>query len=197
MTLTFTAHRFITFIYHNRYNSCKEVEMRKLLIFLAILSILIVACQPAKAPETVMEKKEAPTAPQQTTAQTTSGEAKFQGKVLAGTTTPYMEFNKADYDLALKTKPYVVLYFYANWCPICKVEQPSTFAAFNELQRSDMIGFRVNYRDSDTDDDEVALAREFGVTYQHTKVVLKNGQRVLKSPESWNKQDYLDNLGKI
>ena len=171
--------------------------MRKIIFILAILTVLLVACQ--KAPE-VMEKKETPAQPAPATSTITapSGEMpKFQGKLLAGTATPYYEFNKADYELALKTKHYVVLYFYANWCPICKAEQPNTFAAFDELQRADMVGFRVNYRDSETDADEEDLAKQFGVSYQHTKVVLKDGVRILKAPDSWDKQRYLDELGAI
>ena len=122
----------------------------------------------------------------------------YTGKVLAGTEkTKYLEFNKADYGKALKEKKKVLLYFYANWCPICKKEQPETFAAFNELKDPDLIGFRVNYRDSDTDADEEALAKEFGVSYQHTKIILKNGQRAGKFPDSWDKQRYLDELAKI
>ena len=122
----------------------------------------------------------------------------YKGKVLAGTEkTKYLDFNKADYDKALKEKKKILLYFYANWCPICKVEQPNTFAAFNEIKDPDLIGFRVNYRDSDTDADEEAIAKEFGVSYQHTKVILKDGQRVLKAPDSWDKQRYFDELAKV
>ena len=124
--------------------------------------------------------------------------SEYKGKVLAGTDkTKYLEFNKADYEIALKEKKKILLYFYANWCPICKKEQPETFAAFNELNEPDLIGFRVNFRDSDTDADEEALAKEFGVAYQHTKVILKNGQRVGKFPDSWDKQRYLDELAKV
>ena len=122
----------------------------------------------------------------------------YTGKMLAGTeSTKYLDFNKADYDRALKEKKKILLYFYANWCPICKVEQPKTFAAFSEINDPDLIGFRVNYRDSDTDADEEALAKEFGVSYQHTKVTLKDGQRIGKFPDSWDKQRYLDELMKI
>ena len=124
-------------------------------------------------------------------------EKSYTGKVLAGTTTKYLDFNKADYEKALKEKKKILLYFYANWCPICKREQPETFAAFNEINDADLIGFRVNYRDSDTDTDEEALAKEFGVSYQHTKVLLKEGQRVGKFPDSWDKQRYLDELAKV
>lgn len=115
---------------------------------------------------------------------------KYSGTVLAGTSAPLLDFKKADYDAALKTDKLVVLYFYANWCPICKAEFPQMQAAFNELTADNVIGFRVNYNDDETDADEKALAREFGVPYQHTKVFVKNGERVLKSPEGWNTARY-------
>ncbi len=171
--------------------------MKRLLMLLALITVFLVAC-PKITETTPTTPTETPIATQKPTETPQVQEMpRFQGKLLAGSTTPYYEFSKADYELALQSKPYVVLYFYANWCPICRAEQPHTFAAFNEIQRTDMVGFRVNFRDSETDDDEVGLARQFGVTYQHTKVVLKNGERVLKSPETWSKEDYLENLGKI
>lgn len=117
-----------------------------------------------------------------------------QGKILAGAQTPYIDFNKADYDRALAESRIIVLYFYANWCPLCKIEEPETFAAFDSLALSTVVGFRVNYKDSDTDDDEVALARQFGVTYQHTKIIIKNGQRVVKAPDSWGKDRYVTEI---
>ena len=123
--------------------------------------------------------------------------AEYKGKILAGTTSRYLEFNQEDYDKALKENKKILLYFYANWCPICKAEQPNTFAAFNELKYPNLVGFRVNFRDSDTDPDEDALAEEFGVSYQHTKIILKDGQKVGKWPDSWDKQRYLGELAKV
>ncbi len=120
----------------------------------------------------------------------------YSGKVLAGTKSKYIEFNKADYDKALSENKKILLYFYASWCPICKKEQPETLAAFNELNDPDLIGFRVNYKDGDDDADEKALAQKFGVAYQHTKVILKEGKQVAKYPDSWIKQRYLDELSK-
>ena len=121
----------------------------------------------------------------------------YNGKVLAGTITPYLDFDKADYDKALKENKIILLNFYASWCPICRAEQQNVFSAFNDLNRKDAVGFRVNFRDSDTDADEEALAKEFGVSYQHTKIILKDGQKVLKAPDSWDKQRYLNELAKI
>lgn len=121
---------------------------------------------------------------------------KYTGNILAGVSSLLIDFNKADYDTAIKTDKLIVLYFYANWCPICKFELPKLYAAFNELTTDKVIGFRVNYNDSDTDDDERGLASQFGVAYQHTKVFVKNGQRILKAPDSWDKDRYLSEINK-
>lgn len=117
--------------------------------------------------------------------------AKYTGTVLAGKSAPLLDFTKADYDVAVKSDKLVVLYFYANWCPICKAETANAlYPVFNELTSDKVIGFRVNYNDSDTDSNEKALASQFGVAYQHTKVFVKNGQRILKSPEGWDDKRY-------
>ena len=71
------------------------------------------------------------------------------------------------------------------------------YPAFNEFTDKGVVGFRVNYNDDETDADEKNLAREFGVAYQHTKVLVKDGQRVLKSQETWTKARYLDELNKL
>jgi len=119
----------------------------------------------------------------------------FQGTVLAGSTSPLLDFKQADYEAVLETDKPILLYFYANWCPLCKNEvRDATYPAFDAFDMDGLVGFRVNYNDSDTDADEVGLAREFGVAYQHTKVLLKNGDRILKSPEQWTKERYLQEM---
>jgi thiol-disulfide isomerase/thioredoxin len=115
---------------------------------------------------------------------------KYSGAMLAGKSVPLLDFTKADYDAAVKTDKLVVLYFYANWCPICKAEFPVMQKVFNELTTDKAIGFRVNYNDDQTDTDEKNLAKHFGVAYQHTKVFVKNGERILKSPEGWDEKRY-------
>ena len=123
--------------------------------------------------------------------------AKYTGTVLAGKSAPLLDFTKADYDTAVKSDKLVVLYFYANWCPICKEETAnSLYPAFNELTTDKVVGIRINYKDSDTDKDEENLARQFGISYQHTKVLLKTGKQILKAPDSWNKTRYLDEINK-
>lgn len=115
----------------------------------------------------------------------------YSGTVLAGSSAPVIDFNAADYSVALQSDKLVVLYFYANWCPICRAEVPQMYAAFNELTTDKAIGFRVNFNDDQTDNNERNLARQFGVPYQHTKVFLKDGAVVLKSSEAWDKNRYL------
>jgi len=112
--------------------------------------------------------------------------------LLAGTTTPYYEFNPTAYTKALAENKVILLYFYADWCPICKKEQTdATLPAFNELQKSNVVGFRVHYNDGKATAEERDLAKQYGITYQHTKVILKDGKQVSKDLNSWNKEKYL------
>jgi thiol-disulfide isomerase/thioredoxin len=120
----------------------------------------------------------------------------WTGPRLAGTLSPYLAFTQQDYALAKESGKIILLYFYADWCPSCIAEQPRAHAAFDALNDPSIVGFRVNYRDAGTDDAEAGLAKEFGITVQHTKVILKGDDRLLKSLESWDRQRYLDELQK-
>lgn len=111
--------------------------------------------------------------------------------VIAGKQTPYYEFSQEAYEKALQDKKIVVLNFYANWCPICRAEEPDVKAAFNSLNNPNVVGFQVNYNDDRTDASEEALARRYGVTYQHTKVILKDGKQVLKETAQWSKDKFI------
>lgn len=79
----------------------------------------------------------------------------------------FVPFTKTAYDEARAAGKPIFLFFYANWCPTCREQEP-------RLQRvvpthmGGVAGFRVNYNDNETDADEKALAAQFGVTYQHT-----------------------------
>lgn len=121
----------------------------------------------------------------------------FSGTVLAGNVAKLIDFNQTDYEKALASGKLVVLYFYANWCPLCRAEFPKMQAAFNALSTDAVVGFRVNYNDNETDSDEKALARQFGVGYQHTKVFVKNGERILKAPDSWTEARYASEITKV
>jgi len=75
-----------------------------------------------------------------------------------------------------------VLYFYANWCPTCLPANDDLSSKADQIP-SDVTVIRVNYNDSDTDEDEKELARKYGITYQHTFVQIDSeGKEIAK----WN-----------
>lgn len=110
----------------------------------------------------------------------------FTGEVLAGRLSPYFAFKQADYVLAQKQNKIIVLNFYANWCPECRVEAPVLKSGFDGLTREKIVGFRVNYKDPETDSDEKALADQFRIPYQHTKVIIKDGKEVARFSDAWD-----------
>ena len=111
----------------------------------------------------------------------------------------FAPFTKAAYLDAVTEHKVVFLEFYANWCPTCAAQAPEIEAAFKELKNPNVVGFQVNYKDSDTDSDEQDLAREFGITYQHTHVILDSEGNVAKKStgETWSKDTILSEISKV
>lgn len=170
--------------------------MNKTIIFVVGILILIAAAgvivlQSQNNSERNLPRQDAVVTPENQGVSTVEG---YAGNLLAGKNSPYLEFQKNDYEKALQSGKIVFLNFYANWCPICRAETPAVQSAFNTLTTDQMVGFQVNFNDSDTDEDEKALAKEFGVTYQHTKVILKNGKQILKVTEQWDESQFLEAL---
>lgn len=116
---------------------------------------------------------------------------------IASSTSVILDFSQKEYDAAVSSYKLVVLYFYASWCPTCNEEFPVMQQAFEELKNPNVIGFRIHFSDNQASDDEKKLAEKYGVAYQHTKVIVKEGKRVVKSPESWDEKRYLDEIGKL
>ncbi len=81
--------------------------------------------------------------------------------------TRYIVYSKAALTQAANKKR--VLYFYANWCPICRPIDVEFRQNMNKIPQ-DVVVIRVNYEDSDTDAEEKDLAKQYGITYQHTFV---------------------------
>jgi len=115
----------------------------------------------------------------------------YKGKKLAGDSSPLLDFTSEDYEAAKLSDKLVVLYFYANWCPICREEFPKMEDAFDELTGDRVIGFRVNYNDNQTSAAERALASELGVTAENTKILIRTGETLSQSSDPWDKEHYL------
>jgi thiol-disulfide isomerase/thioredoxin len=95
-------------------------------------------------------------------------------------TSRYVVYSKTALDQAATNRR--VLYFYANWCPICKPAD-ADFRANSSKIPADVTVIRVNYNDTDTDQEEKDLAKKYGITYQHTFVQIDGqGKEVTK----WN-----------
>jgi thiol-disulfide isomerase/thioredoxin len=136
--------------------------------------------------------------PDETAQGTSDPTGTYEGAVLGGGPEGgvLLAFDADDYEQALTSDKLVVLYFYANWCPICRAEFPRVQDVFNnEFRGENVIGFRVNFNDSETDTQEEELAREFGIVYQHSKIFLKNGEQVLKAPDEWQRERYVQEIG--
>ena len=120
-----------------------------------------------------------------------------EAKLIAGNVSKYYEFDPESYEKALNEGKVVFLEFYANWCPICRDMEPELKNSFNELNKENIVGFRVNYNDNETDEYEKQLAKDFGITYQHSRVVIKNGMVILTDNTSWNKERFLKELSDL
>lgn len=86
-----------------------------------------------------------------------------------------------------------VLFFYANWCPTCRPVDENLENSKVTLPE-DVKVIRVNYNDTETDQEEKDLAKKYGVTYQHTFVQIDSqGNEVTK----WNGGDVTQLLENI
>lgn len=92
---------------------------------------------------------------------------KDEHQIMMSDQTRYVEYSKKTFDEASDKRR--VLYFYANWCPICRPAD-ANFKANTSKIPEDMVVIRVNYNDTDTDEEEKDLAQKYGITYQHTFV---------------------------
>lgn len=149
--------------------------MKKTVVLLFALALLLAGCinpftnnadNPQTDTENAMENDSMPNEPLQNETDAMNNENAMQAS-------SYSPFSQAAFETAqMEGKP-IFLNFYANWCPTCRAAEPGVVTAFEELS-SDVstVGFRVNYNDSETDADETALAERFGITYQHSYVLL-------------------------
>ena len=117
--------------------------------------------------------------------------------LIGGDISKYYDWDKAKFDQAVAEGKTIYLEFSANWCGICQKQEPHLKAAFAELDDPNVVGFKIHYKDDQTTEEHNQLAQQYQIAYQHTKVILKNGQIVKKSPEAWEKDKFLEEMRKL
>jgi thioredoxin 1 len=162
----------------------------KINIIILILGLVIIyGCSPYEEVNVKIENKDSETG------QTVISEQTLNQ--LAGTTSPYYRFDKSHFEKSLEDGKVVFLDFHADWCPICLSEGPNIKAAFDELDNSEVVGYMVHYKDGRTTEDDTEMAKKYGITLQHTKVVIgRDGKVVSKSLESFSKEKTLVEINK-
>jgi thiol-disulfide isomerase/thioredoxin len=116
--------------------------------------------------------------------------SQYQGRILAGNKTPYIEFNTYDYEKATTEGKVILLYFYSDLNPYCKTDETKIFKAFEDMENTKMIGFKVHYSDEVTTATENALAETLEVKNARTKIIIKDGKVLQRNVNSWNINDY-------
>ncbi|THF68358.1 thioredoxin family protein [Deinococcus sp. Arct2-2] len=83
----------------------------------------------------------------------------------------YVAYTKAAFDAAKGTQR--VLFFHATWCPNCKAADADITKNLAQLPAGVTI-FKTDY------DKESALKKQYGITYQHTFVLVDAQGKALK-----------------
>lgn len=143
----------------------------------------------------------AKTIPQKSTNNQTSTESVQDERISLNTSdlgpSIYEDYTKELYDTALKEKRVLVLFFTANWCPICREQEPVNQELFDNLTTAGVVALKVHILDSETTDETDALAKKFDVTYQHTFVILDtNGAVSYKYTGSLEKEEIIRQIEK-
>ena len=165
-------------------------EKRLIYLLLMLAMVFIYGCSSGTEVEVGLEKTNLETGEVQKTTQTL--------EQFAGTTSPYYRFDKAHFEKSLQESKIIFLDFHADWCPICQSEKPEILAAFNELNNENVVGYQVHYNDGKTTAEDTEMAKKYGITYQHTKVIIgKDGKVALRSLEVFSKDNIIEEINKV
>lgn len=179
--------------------------MKEILLIGLIGLVLVVGCVSPESQTTVndvMVKDTTPVMEKENESMEKSGDAmeKTDDVMVKDDTamvkTVYVPFTQTAYQQAKADGKTIFLEFYANWCPTCKAQAPALEEGLSRITSENFAAFRVNYKDSETDSDEQALAQKFNITYQHTHIVTNGDEEVLlRSQENWSANDVEEKVG--
>ena len=114
------------------------------------------------APETYPDDTDSSSPPQEDTTSTTNTSPNPTGG-------EYVDYSDSLVDQMLADGKRVVLFFYAAWCPTCRLADRRIREATHRIP-SDVVIVRVDY------DREKDLKKTYGISYQHTFVQLAEGR---------------------
>lgn len=179
--------------------------MKNLLLFPILVAVILSGCVSQQSDTGTQVPSNVATEPStasEPTAPSAITESSYQGKVIAGTTTKYIRFNKADHQKSLADGKVIYFYFYANWCPICAKERPSILEAFDEMNYPNAIGFEVHFTDNEVTPDDEEISRQFGISYQHTTVIHvvgidKTGKEAFRSLSPISKEEIKEKIASL
>lgn len=97
----------------------------------------------------------------------------------------YVDYSQEDYDKHKDKKR--ILYFHADWCPVCKPLDKELLENSNKIPENVTI-FKVNY------DKEPSLKTKYGVTYQHTFVQVDGSDKLVHIWSGGNLLGILENI---
>ncbi|GEM_PF-1245755 len=93
----------------------------------------------------------------------------------------YESFSTIKYQAALAAHEPIFLYFYANWCPTCREQEPRNVEVFKSFS-GHVHGFRVHTLDNEVSSDDKAMAQQFNIYVQHTAIFMdKNGKEIKRT----------------
>ena len=105
-------------------------------------------------------------------------------------TSNYKLYSGREFENALNQNKVVVLYFAANWCPICREQEPINLEVMEGLEEDEeVVMFKVHILDNQTTDEGEKLAQKYAVVYQHTFVIIGSGEVVEKHTGPLMKDD--------
>lgn len=137
---------------------------------LAVTVLLLSACKPASPSQSIKQGEVPATKEQNKPVDTNKNEVmeKKQGdenaKASKAAAPQYLAYSESTYEKYLGKQP-VALFFYAAWCPTCRLEEQLMKEKLAELPAGTII-LKADY------DTETALKQKYNITMQSVVVVL-------------------------
>ncbi len=108
----------------------------------------------------------------------------WAGTIISGLYSPFLEFVRSDFDRAVREGKLAVLFFYdsENGDAIELIRLTNAFA---KRTAGGVVGFKVDFG-AQADSAEREIATFYSVEKTNTKVLIRNGIILLKTPDVWN-----------